>query len=201
MAAPEAVRVEAQPPEGARFVDRDTVLVDRLRDGDESAFSALYDRYFQRVYDFVDRRLGNRADTEETVQEVFINLFSCIHNFRGEAPFGAWVFGVTRRTIASRFKRKQHAMVPLVEEDSGMSDSHHPTLRRDPDPLEAYEYQERLARMEAAARESLSEDQRTLFQLHHVENKSISQIARALRKSEDAVKSNLYRARKLLLAR
>ena len=43
--------------------------------------------------------------------------------------------------------------------------------------------------------------QRTLFEMHHLENHPIGEIARRLRKSEDAVKSNLYRARKLLLAR
>jgi DNA-directed RNA polymerase specialized sigma24 family protein len=38
-------------------------------------------------------------------------------------------------------------------------------------------------------------------QRHHLQHQSIQDIARDLCKSEDAVKSNLYRARKLLLAR
>ena len=45
---------------------------------EERAFQVLYDRYFPRVYDFVHRRLRNRADTEETVQEVFIDLLGSI---------------------------------------------------------------------------------------------------------------------------
>ena len=47
----------------------------------------------------------------------------------------------------------------------------------------------------------LSSGQRHLFKLHHLEDRSISEIAVALDKSENAVKSNLYRTRKLLLAR
>lgn len=179
----------------------DESLVERVRSGDEAAFEALYERYFHRVYQYVDRRLRNRADAEETVQEVFSNVFSSIDSFRGEAPFGAWVFGLTRRTLASRFKKKRHATVSLGEEEMETVDLLLTTVRREPDPLESYEASERLARMEAAVVKELSSEQWTLFQMHHLENQSIHDIARSLGKSEDAVKSNLYRARKVLLAR
>jgi RNA polymerase sigma-70 factor (ECF subfamily) len=175
----------------------DAALVQRVIEGDEGAFRVLYDRYFPRVYDFVQRRLRNRADTEETVQEVFINLLSSVESYRGDAPFGAWVFGVTRRTVASRFKRKRHPTVPLADDDTSEAPS--PGLNRHPDPHEAYEVQERLERMAEIALHELTADQRDLFRLHHLQHHSIQHIARMLNKSEDSVKSNLYRARKRLL--
>src|SRR3990172_2819970 len=55
-------------------------------------------------------------------------------------------------------------------------------------PYEQYEYRERLKRMNRAANE-LSEEQLRLFLLHHLQNLSIQEIAGALRKSEDAIKS------------
>jgi RNA polymerase sigma factor (sigma-70 family) len=58
-----------------------------------------------------------------------------------------------------------------------------------------------MERLEAAVAVALSDDQRELFQLHHLEHRSINDIATYLHKTEDAVKSNLYRARKVLLAR
>ena len=91
----------------------DDELIARVRAGDEAAFETLYERYLPRVYPFVSKRVQNRADTEEIVQEVFINIFSSIGSFRDEAPFAAWVLGLTRRTIANRFKKKRHATVPL----------------------------------------------------------------------------------------
>ena len=193
--------LEAPSLMGSSAADPDAEfrLVERLRERDPDAFQILYDRYFRRVYHFLDRRLHNRADTEETVQEVFINVFSSIDSYRGEAPFAAWVFGITRRTLASRFKRKRHPTVPLadVETDSGGLVDDASSL----DPLSAYEYMERLEHLDAAMRERLSAEQRQLVERHHLEHQSIQDIARALHKSEDAVKSNLYRARKLLLAR
>ncbi len=179
--------------------DPDLGLVRRVIQGDDRAFQTLYDRYFPRVYDFVHRRLRNRADTEETVQEVFINLLGAIESFRGDAPFGAWVFGVTRRTVASRFKRKQHPTVPLADDDTTESPNH--GLAQSPSPHEAYEYQERLDRMAEIAMHDLTADQRELFRLHHLQHHSIQNIAQMLNRSEDSVKSNLYRARKRLLAR
>jgi RNA polymerase sigma-70 factor (ECF subfamily) len=176
----------------------DEVLVERIRSGDQAAFGEIYERYFTRVYHFVARRLRNRADTEETVQEVFVNVFASIDSFRGEAPFGAWVFGLTRRTVAGRFKKRTPNLVPLGDDEV---ESGFHGVAREPNPHEAYEYSERLARIEDAVTSELSEEQRQLFELHHLEHRSIQEIASLLSKSEDAVKSHLYRARKVLLAR
>lgn len=181
--------------------EADEALVERVLRGDAAAFDRLYDRYFPRVYRFVDKRLRNRADTEETVQEVFANLFTALEGYRGEAAFSAWVFGLTRRTLAARFKRKRAETVPLPEGDAEPLPAAPGVVRGSPDPLEAYECSERLARLGAAAREDLSGEQWRLFRLHHLQDRSIREIARAVAKSEDAVKSHLYRARRALLAR
>jgi RNA polymerase sigma-70 factor (ECF subfamily) len=193
MAAPTLV----SPDLGATCPVADEILVERIRSGDQAAFGELYERYFARIYHFVARRLRNRADTEETVQEVFVSVYASIGSFRGEAPFGAWVFGLTRRTVAGRFKKRMPSLVPLGDDEV---ESGFHGVAREPDPLEAYEYSERLARLEGAVCDDLSEEQRQLFELHHIEHRSIQEIARLLSKSEDAVKSHLYRARKVLLA-
>ncbi len=179
----------------------DEIIVERICAGDRAAFDVLYERYWSRVFHYVDRRLRNRADTEETVQEVFFRLFSSLDSFRGDAAFGAWVFGLTRRTIANRFKRKQHPTVPLDPEMGEGGDLSPFTSPQTFNPHEAYECQERIARMSRAAGEDLSSEQWDLVRRHHLEDHSIQEIALSLAKSENAVKSNLYRARKLLLAR
>ena len=180
----------------------DDQLIERICGNDLAAFDLLYERYFPRVYGYVKRRLSNPADAEETVQEIFINVFSCLDSFRGDAPFAAWVLGVSRRTVASRFKKKRFPTVSFEDSEDELPDTRlAAALRGEPTPLEHYECSERVARMEAAAREQLSEDQWRLFSLHHLQDRSVREIARFLDRSEDAVKSHLYRARKLLLAR
>ena len=191
MAAPELAAAE---PES------DEELVDRLRKGDQTAFEVLYERYFKRVFYFLDKRLRNRADTEETTQEVFVNLFNSIDSYRGDAPFAAWVFGVSRRTLASRFKKKRHPTVSIHDMEGDSKRVGVAIENADSDPLAAYECQERMERLERVLESELTPEQSHLFKLHHLEHHSIQEIARAIAKTEDAVKSNLYRARKVLLA-
>jgi len=180
----------------------DEALIERILSGDRDAFDLVYERYFNRIYSFVHKRLHNRADTEETVQEVFISAFSSLGSFRREAPFAAWMLGVARRVVASRFKKKRHPTVPLEHEEQAETiDLLTPLLQRSVTPLEHYECHERIAQLEANAARRLTGEQRQLFELHHLRHHSITDIADLMNKSEDAVKSNLYRARKALLAR
>ena len=177
----------------------DAELIKKITGGNEAAFTILYERYFRRVYCYVDKRLSNRADTEETVQEVFINIFSSLESFRGEAPFAAWMLGVARRTVANRFKKKRHPTIPFEDEEDSKAMSR--SLQHEASPLENYECQEQLQFLQTALEDKLSATQRKLFELHHIGHRSIQEIASLLHKSEDSVKSNLYRARRLLLAR
>lgn len=186
----------------ARATAPDEALVDRIRGGDRPAFDELYQRYFKRVYSFLDKRLRNRWDTEETTQEVFINVFSSLDGFRGDAPFAAWIFGVTRRTLAARFRRKRHPMVPLIDEDDDRSVASLTAAGQSAaTPLENYEFNERANQIVRTLETEISDEQRSVFELHHLESIPIAEIARSLSKSEDSVKSNLYRTRKLLLTR
>ena len=191
---------ENAAPSSSRADESDEALVDHLRAGDRSAFNEIYRRYFKWVYAFLDRRLRNRADTEETTQEVFINIFSSLDSYRGDAPLAAWIFGLTRRTLAARFRRKRHPTVPLFEEDEEASYTIL-TAGGQPEstPLENYEMSERAERLERALSDEITEDQRRLFEMHHLQSIPIAEIARRLSKSEDSVKSGLYRTRKLLL--
>ncbi len=177
----------------------ENLLIQQVESGDELAFRELYERYFPRIFRFVQRRIDNRADVEETVQEVFINIFSSVSSYRREAPFEAWALGLTRRTIARRFKRKRHPTVPLQGDDSEIAEPAMPTIQREATPLEYYECQERLAAIQARAG-GLTDEQRELFERHHLRDEPVREIAVLMRKTEDSIKSNLYRARKLLFA-
>jgi RNA polymerase sigma-70 factor (ECF subfamily) len=178
----------------------DAALVDRVIHGDREAFDSLYDRYLPRVFGYVRRRVRNRADVEEAVQDVFVAVFSSLESFRGDAPFAAWVLGVARRTVANRFKKRSHPTVPLEPEtESEWLDLLRPIGEHTATPLEQYECQERIRHIERTAARELTAEQWRLFELHHLEHRSIHSIASTTRKSEDAVKSNLYRVRRVLL--
>lgn len=178
----------------------DEELFAQILAGDEAAFTLLYGRYYNRVYQFVRRRVGSREDTEETVQEIFINVFSSLGGYQGKAPVAAWILGVSRRVIANRFRKKRPSTVPLDPGEEGVESTGN-LFQREATPLENYECQERLARLDRGMRDDLTEKQRMLFVGHHLDEQPITALANAGGTSTDAVKSNLYRTRKLLLAR
>ena len=188
----------AQASAGTSGAPTDDELLARISDGEEDAFNLLYERYFKRVYGFVSRRMGNRADIEEVTQEIFISLLSSLGSYRGESVFSAWLFGISRRVVANRFKRKRHVTVPLLDDDDAemLSPSSGQIT-----PLDEYECAERFHQLSKTMERMLSEEQKVLFQLHHIEDRPISEIAQKLSKTEDAIKSNLYRTRRILLAR
>ena len=176
----------------------DEQLVVLVIAGDHRAFSNLYERYFKRIYNFVSRRVNNTADVEETVQEVFINVFASVGSYRQDAPFSAWIFGIARRTIASRFKKKRHPTVSLEAEGSDPGSADWTLVSSDPTAIETIECDQRVKTIKRLVKNRLTQEQRILFELHHLQDRPIQEIARALNMSENAVKSNLYRARKIL---
>src|SRR5262245_36456625 len=52
-----------------------TKLLSQLQAGDETAFEALFLRYYERLYTLVFRVLGNKADAEDITQQVFLKLY------------------------------------------------------------------------------------------------------------------------------
>ena len=174
----------------------DAVVVDRLRGGDRSAFQELHARYSRQILHYVARRL-NGSDAEDVTQEVFLNVYRSIASFRGESSLGAWIYGVARRTVASRFKRR---VLPLHSLDDlpGFEEGLEPRLQHTDHPESLLQLAERMDRMQRAFGR-LSEEQWQIFRMRHLEGRPIREIARDLNKTEDAVKSNLYRARKAVL--
>src|SRR5215831_2334026 len=74
-------------------------LVMRTRDGDESAFAALVDRYRPVVFRWAIALAGDEDDAEDITQEVFVRVHRKLWTFRGDGSFDAWLYRVTRRVV------------------------------------------------------------------------------------------------------
>ncbi|MDJ0849178.1 MAG: RNA polymerase sigma factor [Myxococcota bacterium] len=174
----------------------DEELVERIRGAEEQAFNLLYERYFQRVYSFVYLRLRNRADTEEVVQEVFTAAFRSIDAFSGRSSLLAWIYGIAKNTVNNHIRRARAHEQRLERAE--------PELLRSSWSLDSCTPEEHLnlRRSEEAIRERLSamaDWHAEVFVLRHVENLSIGEIASRVSKSNDAVRSSLYRMKKMLV--
>jgi RNA polymerase sigma-70 factor (ECF subfamily) len=174
----------------------DQELVRRIALGDERAFNLLYDRYFQRVYSFVFLRLRNRADAEEVVQEVFTAVFRSIEGYRGQSSLLAWVYGIAKNTVNNHIRRAKAQELRIERAE--------PELLRSSRSLDSCTPEEHLSlrRCEEAIQEQLESVagwHAEVFVLRHLEDLPIGEIARRVHRSNDAVRSSLYRMKKLLV--
>ena len=175
-------------------VPTDDELVRGIRSTDEHDFNTLYERYFQRVYNFSFARLRNHADAEEAVQETFTSVFRSIEAFRGESSLVSWIYGIARNTVNNQLRRaktqeqRMEQARPELMRNSGLdtySPEDHLNLQRCADAI-----QEQLG--------SISEWQVEVFVLRHLENLTIGEIAKRVSRSNDSVRSSLYRVKRLL---
>jgi RNA polymerase sigma-70 factor (ECF subfamily) len=174
----------------------DAELVEAIRAGSEPCFNELYQRYFQRVYNFTFLRVRHHADAEEIVQETFTAVFKSIEAFRGQSSLLSWIYGIAKNTVNNHVRRSrtravwmERAESELLRPSSGFAactPEEHLNLRRYADAINE--------RLGAAAGW-----QAEVFLLRHVENLSIQEISRRTARSSDAIRSSLYRMKRLFL--
>jgi RNA polymerase sigma factor (sigma-70 family) len=105
-------------PEIAEETERaeDVALVTRAQSGDSAAFAQLYQRYFDRVYDFLARMLRNRTEAEDVAQDTFIRAMNGLGGLQDASRFRAWLFTIARNLALNRIDRAGRSR-PLAYED------------------------------------------------------------------------------------
>ena len=91
-------------------------LVQRVQAGDATAFDALFRQCCSKVFHQATRLLGNAAEAEEVVQEVFLAVYEKAHTFRGDATFTTWLFRLTANAALSRLRRRKRSKEVAMEE-------------------------------------------------------------------------------------
>lgn len=84
-------------------------LIQRLQTGDTEAFETLFRQYVAQVLRQATHLLGNPAEAEEVVQEVFLTVYEKAHTFRGEAAFRTWLYRLTMNAARSRLRRRRRS--------------------------------------------------------------------------------------------
>jgi RNA polymerase sigma-70 factor (ECF subfamily) len=156
---------------------------------DPARFAELYESHFERVYAYVVRRVGNRAETEDLTAEVFHHALANLKRFEWRGiPFAAWLFRIAANLISDRWQRAGRE----VTDDAKLAEAQASTAE-----MEDVERRATLFRLV----DTLPAEQRRVVVLRFVEEKSIKEVAREIRKTEGAVKQLQFRALTTLRAR
>ena len=158
---------------------------------DVSRFGEIYERYFELVYAYVARRLRERAATEDLTSEVFRRALAALPRFKWTgAPFGAWLLRIASNLIADRAKRAGRELSADETSIAAAAVAEPVNSQSQQRMMEAAERRARLFQLVDA----LPDDQRRVVALRFAEEKSISEIAAELNRSEGAVKQLQFRA-------
>jgi len=173
-------------------------LISGLRNGEEPAFKELVTRFGDKVFNTALGLLQHHTEAEDTAQEVFIQVFRSIGQFKGDSLLSTWIYRITVTKsldhLRSKKRKKRSGFLNSLFGDNNMplyepEDFNHPGVLQ--------ENKEDAALLFKMV-DQLPENQRTAFILNKVEELSYREIADILNTTESAVDSLLQRAKQNL---
>ena len=181
----------------------DASLIERIRQGDTSAYEDMVTRHWDRIFARVYSLLKNKQDAEEVTQDAFIRAHRGLDKFRGDAAFSTWLYQIATNLAHNRywywFRRKRSQSLSL---DEPISDSSDVTLENvlptsSESPAQAALTQEFVDRV-SVCMDALHEKHREILIMRNVNNLSYDSIAEELGINIGTVKSRIARARESL---
>ncbi len=179
---------------GGRLSDDEAAILQRAASGDAAAFRVLFARHRVDVQRLVFRMVGARPDLDDIVQEVFIQVYRSLRDFRGQSKFSTWLHRVTVNVVLMH--RRAARSRPTYAEEAP-DDLAHDAKQVLPDEAAA-----RRERMRAFGRllDRLADKKRIVFVLHELEGKAPAEIAEIVGAPVLTVRTRLFYARRELEA-
>lgn len=174
-------------------------LIASLKEGNRDAFNKLVLVLKDRVFNTAISILQNVEDAEDITQEVFVEVFNSVKNFKGESKLSTWIYRITvTKSLDFQRKKNRKKRFAFVQTLFGADDNtptvdaphfYHPGVQ--------LENKERAAILYLAI-DKLPERQRTAFILSKTEDLSYAEIAEVMELSVSSIESLLFRAKQNL---
>lgn len=165
--------------------DPEEELVESAK-SDPQAFGELYERYVDRIYNYIFYRVGNSHDAEDLTARVFHRALTSLPRYRHQgAPFSAWLFRIAHNLVAN-FHRDQSRRRVVALDDLPLVGR-----RKDAPDRVAESNDEQAALWETI--NLLQPERRQLLLLKFGDGLSNAQIGEIMGRSEGAVKSLYHR--------
>jgi RNA polymerase sigma-70 factor (ECF subfamily) len=172
----------------------DEQVIARVCAGERDLFAVLLRRHNQRVYRAVRSILRDQTESEDAMQEAYVQAFRHLADFEGRSQFSTWLIKIAVREAIARRKRASGVVAEgSATEETTMAVSE--VERADPERSAS---RREIGRLLEQAIDALPEYFRTVFMLRAVEELSVAETASCLEIPEETVKTRLHRARGLL---
>jgi RNA polymerase sigma-70 factor (ECF subfamily) len=175
-------------------LNEEQVWLEQARQGDKAAFGKLIEAYQTPVYNLAYRMLNNSGEAEEAAQEAFIRAYTRLDSYKPAHKFSTWMLSITSNYCIDLI-RKRRALLLSIDEPLPA----HPALQSE--KSKGPESQMVMSEQQEMVQEllqELPEDYRQTVVLRYWYEMSYDEIAEVMNTTVSAIKSRLFRARRLL---
>lgn len=180
--------------------DDEPELLRRAQRGDEMAFAELVRRHQTAVYNVAYRLFGRRQDAEDAAQEAFLRGYQALDRFDVSRPFAPWMKRITAN-LCLNWLESERVRPQVTATDMAAADEAPGGLdgwaQQTATPEQLMVHQEQTARLRQAILQ-LPPTYRAVIEYRHFQEMSYDEIAELLARPLSSIKSDLFRARKML---
>lgn len=167
---------------------RDNALIKSALAGDEKSFAKLVSFYKKRIEAMGMSFFKNKSDADDFVQEVFIKIFTNLKNFQMKSSFSTWLTSVAYNTaVNAKNRRKEY--LPIADEEIIQDNDYSP---------EKQQIRKITAQAVNEAVKSLPENYAVCIELYFYYDNSHAEISKITGLPVNTIKSNIFRAKKIL---
>jgi RNA polymerase sigma-70 factor, ECF subfamily len=173
--------------------ERDADIILRIEAGDlKGAFHLVMQRYESKVYRLCVAFMRNHAQAQDAAQESLVRLWRALPKYDGRAALSTWIYAITRNWCLTCLAARRHAV--------SLSESY---VQAEVDALAAPDVQGAMEQGHAIRQlvAELPEMTRRIVTLFYFEEQSVAEVSELVGLAQGTIKTHLFRARAMLLAR
>ena len=170
----------------------DQHYINKVLQGDNTAFAILVDRYKDLIFTLALRMVKNMEEAEEISQDTFLKVFKSLSKFKGDSKFSTWIYRVGYNTCLDRLKKNKRAHQTVAIDEF----TEHQIKTLD-NALDNMELEERKQAIQDCLQLLPSKDA-YLITLYYFEELSLEEISKIIGVAANNVKVKLFRSRKKL---
>ncbi|RKU24395.1 hypothetical protein C6499_17140 [Candidatus Poribacteria bacterium] len=176
--------------------NNDAVLIQRVLDGDDTAFSALVRKYQRSVHALAWRKIGDFHIAEDIAQDTFLKAYQRLSTLKEPQSFASWLYVITANHCKAWLRKNQRWTRSLEETSSAQLEkaTYSGYIIAENERMTVETQREVVKKLLA----KLQESDRTVITLYYLGGMTYGEISEFLGVSEAAIRNRLYRARRRL---
>lgn len=169
--------------------------IEKAKVGDQVAFTALLDYYWNEVYGFMLQRTQNETDAEDITIETFAKAFDKIATYNPEFQFNTWLISIAKNAHIDMLRKKKSTLfIDITDEEDSLA---YTIADSSPSAEDKLITEQNLSRLLQCIKE-LKPHYQEVIQLRYFQELSYQEISEELEEPLSNVKIKLLRAKKLL---